>query len=362
MIGGLIKTTGHLAVASAAVLLSAYPAMSGGSIGGDCCADLEERVAELEATTVRKGNRKVSLKLSGHVNKAIVFGAGDLVDYNDGTRDIYLNDPAIVDNRQSQSRFRLTGKAKITRDLYAGFAIELGLGSGVLKDISNEGIFSELRKNELYIGSKTLGKLTIGKGSTASDGIAEIDLSGTNYLGGGSQTWASLHGVGGLSNLDGFSRKERVRYDSPTLAGFKVSASWQENDDTDIALRFGGNIGDFKLVAGVAAFNDDSADTTAVSGSLSAMHVPTGLNVTFAAGDDDAGFDYWFVQAGIKQKVFSAGATAFSAGYYESSDNERFNVALVQKIDAAAMELYANYSDIDSLDDGLFMVGSRIKF
>ena len=32
-------------------------------IGGDCCSDLEERVAELEATTVRKGNNKVSLTL-----------------------------------------------------------------------------------------------------------------------------------------------------------------------------------------------------------------------------------------------------------------------------------------------------------
>jgi len=34
-------------------------------LGGDCCADLEERVAELEATIARKGNRKVSLTLSG---------------------------------------------------------------------------------------------------------------------------------------------------------------------------------------------------------------------------------------------------------------------------------------------------------
>ncbi len=28
--------------------------------GGDCCADLEERIAELEATGARKGNRKAS--------------------------------------------------------------------------------------------------------------------------------------------------------------------------------------------------------------------------------------------------------------------------------------------------------------
>ena len=33
-------------------------------LGGNCCADLEERIAELEATTARKGNRKVSLTVS----------------------------------------------------------------------------------------------------------------------------------------------------------------------------------------------------------------------------------------------------------------------------------------------------------
>ena len=33
-------------------------------LGGDCCADLEERIAELEATTARKGNRKVKLEVS----------------------------------------------------------------------------------------------------------------------------------------------------------------------------------------------------------------------------------------------------------------------------------------------------------
>ena len=42
-------------------------------LGGDCCADLEERIAELEATTARKGNRKVSLTVSGWVNEAVFF-------------------------------------------------------------------------------------------------------------------------------------------------------------------------------------------------------------------------------------------------------------------------------------------------
>lgn len=36
-------------------------------LGGDCCTDLQERVAALEATTVSKRNRKVSLIFSGYV-------------------------------------------------------------------------------------------------------------------------------------------------------------------------------------------------------------------------------------------------------------------------------------------------------
>jgi hypothetical protein len=54
----------------AAVILAAsiqfgFVPASAADLGGDCCADLEERVAELEATRVRKGNKKVKLELYG---------------------------------------------------------------------------------------------------------------------------------------------------------------------------------------------------------------------------------------------------------------------------------------------------------
>jgi len=45
---------------------------SAADLGGNCCADLEERIAELEATTARKGNRKVSLTISGWVAQQVV--------------------------------------------------------------------------------------------------------------------------------------------------------------------------------------------------------------------------------------------------------------------------------------------------
>jgi hypothetical protein len=55
--------------------MGAYPhaPAKAADLGGDCCSDLENRVAELEATTVRKGNKKVSVTIYGQVNKAVLW-------------------------------------------------------------------------------------------------------------------------------------------------------------------------------------------------------------------------------------------------------------------------------------------------
>jgi hypothetical protein len=39
-------------------------------VAHDCCADLEERIADLEATTVRKGNSKIEMSIGGTVSHA----------------------------------------------------------------------------------------------------------------------------------------------------------------------------------------------------------------------------------------------------------------------------------------------------
>ncbi|HWE17338.1 MAG TPA: hypothetical protein VG758_09165, partial [Hyphomicrobiaceae bacterium] len=97
MNGGLLKVAGHGAIAAlAGVLLNAASAQAA-DLGGNCCADLEERVAELEATTVRKGNRRVSLTLSGQVNRSVLYWNDDF------DADVYS-----VDNAISNSRFRFT--------------------------------------------------------------------------------------------------------------------------------------------------------------------------------------------------------------------------------------------------------------
>ncbi len=65
MTGGTMRTGAYLALLTATGLVAAGPSAKAADLGGDCCADLEERIAELEATTARKGNRKVSLTNPG---------------------------------------------------------------------------------------------------------------------------------------------------------------------------------------------------------------------------------------------------------------------------------------------------------
>src|SRR6195256_6895002 len=119
MNGGLLnKTISRVALAAAAGLFiggMAMPSAKAADLGGDCCADLEERVAELEATTARKGNRKMSLTITGQVNRMIMA-------WDDGhSRGIFYG----IDNINSSSRFSLLGEAAATPWLKFGFEIML---------------------------------------------------------------------------------------------------------------------------------------------------------------------------------------------------------------------------------------------
>ena len=75
------KLSSLFTTASIGALLFLAPApVDAADFGGDCCADLEERVAKLEATTARKGNRKVSLTVGGHVSTACLLYTSDAAD------------------------------------------------------------------------------------------------------------------------------------------------------------------------------------------------------------------------------------------------------------------------------------------
>ena len=114
------KNRSSLLVAAALICaLSSVPLLGksarAADLGGDCCADLEERVAELEATTVRKGNKKVSVTLYGQVNRAALF-------WDDGAE----KNAYVVDNNYESSRFGVKGSAKTgVGDWLAGYRLEV---------------------------------------------------------------------------------------------------------------------------------------------------------------------------------------------------------------------------------------------
>ncbi len=135
--------------------------------------------------------------------------------------------------------------------------------------------------------------------------------------------------MGGFNNATpGQSgRRNVVRYDTPTFAGFSASASWGADDMWDTALTYKGDVGDFALVGKVGY--GESTDPTVNSGQCALgtgdcqwwgaagtiMHTPTGLYVyagygatqidlTAAQVGDDDESTTWFVQGGIEKRFF----------------------------------------------------------
>jgi predicted porin len=396
----------NLKVMSAAALFLGAAAVGGMSpanaadLGGDCCSDLEERVAELEATTARKGNRKVSLEVYGQVTTGVLF-------FDNGD----VNDVYVGDNSNSPSRFGFKGSAKISPSLSAGFHIEVAVQSAPLSGVKvddddagqpGDGALS-LRFANWYLDSKSLGRLTVGRISSAMDGIQEIDLAGTGIVSlpginignaiqvaGGGGPWSDV-----MRGFDG-DRVNGIRYDTPTFGGFQVSASFSENDRYDVALRYAGQMGGFRVAAGIGyGYGDDNSDAalnpflgangineaTLLSGSASVMHVSSGLFATAFAGrreiDSIAGnYDEtnWGARAGIAKNWTGLGNTVVF-GEYNNFDNinalglesEIWGVGLIQNIDSAAMELFISYKNYSvnfpgAEDTNLVFSGARIKF
>lgn len=381
---------------SAAALLIAAPALAA-DMGGSCCADLEERIAELEATTARKGTRKMSVTISGQINKALLWHDIDGLGGADKAR--------MVSNGNAPSAIRIDGMAKMDK-FTAGFIYEFGIDEtagkllhpvvGMLVDDI------QLRHAAVWLGTP-MGKITLGQTSTATDAITEITTANTAVASRMLSldplwTYSGIPGLGlGFINPLGYDggRAQVVRYDTPTLAGFTGSASWGggeafggfvDRDVWDVAARYAGEFAGFRIAGGVG-YRVEKMDTTlaigmddvkTLSGSASAMHMSTGLFLTLAAADQKNGLLFgdsqmWQAQAGIERNVFGIGATTAYVEYGQlkidgsDADPNLMGAGLVQKIDGLSADVYASWRryDLDSGSDAkadVFMGGMRIKF
>jgi predicted porin len=163
---------------------------------------------------------------------------------------------------------------------------------------------------DVFIKSDQLGTVTIGQQSQASDNTAILaDFSGSLVQ----ANWVLFNGASfflhpddsGLSRAAGLETNrigslgfcqtlglgigadcngvplDTIRYDSPTIAGFSVSASWGESDFADVAARYAGEFGAFRLKAKTAYSSAgdraDSVDAEYFQIGAMVMHTPTGL-------------------------------------------------------------------------------------
>ncbi|MBX9864611.1 MAG: porin [Hyphomicrobium sp.] len=376
-------------------------------ISGDCCADLEARIAQLKAATARKGNRKVKLTISGYVAQEITW-------WDDGgERNAYLHGLGPT----QATHVKLNGEAVISPGWKAGHLIRIqnlsdnpfGRSGAAAMD-QNSSTFNQglnLQMSYWYLQSEAFGTLSIGKLAPAAKSIAMFtDKSGTQiidndtFLDGFPQfiirsggdlspaglTWGQLAfcyaqnaPLGG--DCDGLVMNA-VRYDTPVFAGFSASASWGQDDDWQIGARYAGEKSGFKVLLGVGYSGSTDENLSVVLPSLIekdsryfqaggyAEHVDTGLFLHVAYGREDNGGtrlagnatppngEHWFLKGGVRRKWTPLGATIVygDAGKYidqvgpaavsfgiTSSELNQFGGGIVQELDSVSMSVWLKY-------------------
>jgi len=343
-----------------------------------------------EKVVTSGGGERMKLSVNGFVNRMV-----SIIDDGKNTEAYF------VDNDNSESRVNFVGTAKATDDLTLGARIELAIApnkSGNINQNSQEvdNIFTE-RWTEASLLSKRFGKLSLGKGNVAAYGTTAVDLSRTTVI-----AYSGLTDLAGamlfrqknddtltdvrigdaFNNFDGLTRKNRVRYDTPTFHGFHLSTSAYSEQRYDGALFWGGQGYGFKAAAGahITDTNQDDADYQ-YAGSFSTLHEGTGLNFTLSSGklerDNQSDPYNFYGKIGWLKNFFPFGWTAFSADYTrsynlptDSDDSYSVGLAAVQSFEKYGTEVYLLYRlhsldrdvEPDVHDINLFSFGTRVTF
>ncbi|MGD8542364.1 MAG: hypothetical protein PVI27_07005 [Desulfobacteraceae bacterium] len=355
----------------------------------------QEAVATAQQTApaapVTSGQERVKLAISGQVNRAV-----NMVDDGDNLKAYY------VDNDASNSRARLVGTAKLNDDLTLGSRLEFAFAPNESSTVTqgNEGgdeDYVQGRWAEVSLASKTYGKLSLGKGDTASNNTSQVDLSrtdvvlyssvsdivaGLQFRTRGGKNLTGIEVSDAFNDQDGLSRQSRLRYDTPSFHGFSLAGSVVSNQRADAALFWGGQGYGFKAAA-AAAVSDPNQDNTDLryNGSFSMLHEDTGLNLTLSSGlldrDDRDDPLNLYGKLGWIAELWDLGTTAFGVDYTRSynasaEDDEGYSIgaAVVQLIEPFGTELYLQYR-LFSLDRDagpgvedihVGTLGARVKF
>jgi hypothetical protein len=250
----------------------------------------------------------------------------------------------------------------------------------VSQDNQEPGLDISSRFFELTFDHERYGKFWFGRGFMSSFLAVEADKSETwrynllspgNSFGGMKFIDARENSLSDITvnfvflDVEAFSFRDRVRYDSPSLGGLQASASAGSGDSGDITLRFNGTLGEVDLFAGgswqtnpIVGRLDERVDI-----GIGLFHVPTGLNLSFGGvrqefkrdfyqqfGRTDGDNSGWVLRGGIRRNWFKYGETRIALDYstsddvlYESDEAESYGLFMGQMFDSLDLELYAGY-------------------
>jgi predicted porin len=312
-----------------------------------CCGELEKIVAELQAAVLGDGEHQLSLKVYGQVNRAILF-------WNDS----FHSKAAFVDNTTSSSRLGFIGESKIDSHLVTGVRVEFEFTWPASSETYNpldvthaeDLTVAELRQAYGYVADDRLGTLTFGHQWAATGTITLINLGsqmndaalhynnafsiGLSVAGGvfSDLKWGQIaHQVDTLRGL-------YLRYDSPSLHGFVLSASAGE-DVSDVALRYRLDWQDYRFVAGIGYRDDFANQLTELKGGASLLHSPTGFYASVASSWRNDALSsiighppsyFYYVQPGLSKQWLPFGNTTV---YGDFGLYRNYNVGELLQVD-----------------------------
>ena len=335
-------------------------------LGGDCCADLEERVAELEATTARKGNRKVSLTISGYIAQEITV-------WDDGKEsNTYIHGLGPT----QASHIKLGGQAAIAPGWKAGYLMRIQDLTGNAFSGGSTAVNQFTQHAERQPQHADVVLVPAEQGARQSErrprragrqerrhvhrslrhadhrqlhvsrrlpAVQAQNLVGRAFVSHLGQLRLLLYAARPLGGDCNGIVMNGVRYDTPTFAGFSVSASWGEDDFWEVAARYSGEVAGFKLAAGIGytVMNDEKTsfavpashkDSAFFQAGAYVQHIATGLflhgiygnennnDTALTSGRLEPNSNQYYVKAGIRRKVLPFGATIVYGDYARYND------------------------------------------
>ncbi|MXW92792.1 MAG: porin [Rhodospirillaceae bacterium] len=332
---------------------------------------------------IQSGNSRVKVTIYGQVNRAIRFAStGDETEITS------------IDNDGSSSRIGIRAVGKANPNLTIGALHELewqeNRRSGT--DLSSDGGPARVRARhvDLWLDHKDMGQIWMGHGSIAGDAGGLFELTGVSFvygfagangtdgtkaapdymmkssagsaLGEMTETAATNPAARGFRPFNFFgARENRIMYVTPSLMGLRIRASYGEKNSWSVGARYVGSPGGAKdfTVLFAAGYRKNSVDmgapvdsAYAVSGGIKHS---SGFNISGSYDTDGkerangSKMSQWGVSTGWSGKANDIGGTSVGIGYNRSSDgleatSQQYWVAMNQKIDAAAADVYAGIS------------------